>query len=138
MGSPAMNLIPAKLEKSAGALAVCMARGEREPLRVEVRKAPNGLSQFTGQEIIFGIRPEALTDADSADRNARQIYEGDCLIEVVEPAGSDTFAVTRLGGKEIIARLRADASVVAGQTAKLVFNLDKAVFFDKSTGGRIS
>jgi multiple sugar transport system ATP-binding protein len=138
MGSPAMNLIPAKLETSEGALAVCMARGERGPLRVEVGKAPNGLSQFMGQEIIFGIRPEALTDADSADRNARQVYESDCLIEVVEPAGSDTFAVTRLGGKEIIARLRADASVVPGQTAKLVFNLDKAVFFDKSTGGRIS
>jgi multiple sugar transport system ATP-binding protein len=138
MGSPAMNLIPAKLEKSAGALAVSMARGERGSLRVEVKKAPNGLSQFMGQEIIFGIRPEALTDADSADRNAQQVFEGDCLIEVVEPAGSDTFAVTRLGGKEIIARLRADASVVPGQTAKLVFNLDKAVFFDKSTGTRIS
>jgi multiple sugar transport system ATP-binding protein len=138
MGSPAMNLIPAKLERSAGALAVAMARGEHEPLRVEVKKAPNGLASFSGEEIIFGIRPEALTDADSADRNAQQLADGDCLIEVVEPAGSDTFAVTRLGGKQIIARLRADANVRQGQTAKLVFNLDKAVFFDKSTGNRIS
>jgi multiple sugar transport system ATP-binding protein len=90
-----------------------------------------------GEEIVFGIRPEALTDADSADRNAAEVFEGECLIEVVEPAGSDTFAVTRLGGKEIIARLRADATVKAGHKARLVFNLDKAVFFDKSSGERI-
>jgi multiple sugar transport system ATP-binding protein len=138
MGSPAMNLIPARLEKSGSALAVSIAREEGEALRVPVAKAPNGLSGYMGREIIFGIRPEALTDPDSADKNARQLSEGECLIEVVEPAGSDTFAVTRLGGKEIIARLRADASVAAGQAAKLVFNLDKAVFFDKGSGARIS
>ena len=138
MGSPAMNLIPARLERAAIGLAVSMTRGAREALRVDVKKAPNGLERFIDEEIIFGIRPEALTDADSADRNARQLSEGDCLIEVVEPAGSDTFAVTRLGGKQIIARLRADASVRPGQTSKLVFNLDKAVFFNKSTGDRIS
>jgi multiple sugar transport system ATP-binding protein len=137
MGSPAMNLIPATLESSSGGLAVRMARNEGQVLHLQVKKAPNGLTRFMGQEIIFGIRPEALTDADSADRNAQQLSEGDCLIEVVEPAGSDTFAVTRLGGKEIIARLRADANVKPGQTAKLVFNLDKAVFFDKATGTRI-
>ena len=43
-----------------------------------------------------------------------RIVEGECLIEVVEPAGSDTFAVTKLGGKEVVARLRADAQIVAG------------------------
>ncbi len=64
--------------------------------------------------------------------------EGDCLIEVVEPAGADTFAVTHLGGKEIVARLRADARLAAGQTARLAFNLDKAVFFDPSSQLRIA
>ncbi|MNU10246.1 hypothetical protein D3C72_2572900 [compost metagenome] len=57
---------------------------------------------------------------------------------MVEPAGSDTFAVTKLGGKEVVARLRADARIVAGQTAKLAFNLDKAVFFDPKTQRRIA
>jgi multiple sugar transport system ATP-binding protein len=137
MGSPAMNLIPARLRKSNGLLAVSIDRGDAEPLRVALRRPPNSLAGFMDEEIVFGIRPEALTDADSSDRNAVEIFEGDCLIEVVEPAGSDTFAVTRLGGKEIIARLRADASVKAGQRTKLVFNLDKAVFFDKSSGERI-
>jgi multiple sugar transport system ATP-binding protein len=138
MGSPAMNLIPSRLENSSGRLAVAIGREEASPLRLDLKQPPNKLSQFAGREIIFGIRPEALTDSDSADRNAGELIEGDCLIEVVEPAGSDTFAVTRLGGKEIIARLRADANVKAGQTARLVFNLDKAVFFDQASGERIS
>ncbi|MGO8249306.1 hypothetical protein ACC809_37580, partial [Rhizobium johnstonii] len=53
-----------------------------------------------------------------------------CLIEVVEPAGSDTFAVTKLGGKSVFARLRADTGISPGQNTRLAFNLDKAVFFD--------
>ena len=88
--------------------------------------------------MVFGIRPEALTDPDGADRNARSVAEGDCLIDVVEPAGSDTFAVTKLGGKEVVARLRADVRIAAGQTARLAFNLDKAVFFDPASQLRIA
>ena len=60
------------------------------------------------------------------------------MIEVVEPAGSDTFAVTHLGGKEIIARLRADAAIEAGTSVTLAFNLDKAVFFDPESEARIA
>ena len=95
------------------------------------------MAAHAGSEVIFGIRPEALTDRDSADRNATNIAEGECLIEVVEPAGSDTFAVTRLGGKQVTARLRADANVAPGEKAKLAFNLDKAVFFEPGSGLRI-
>jgi multiple sugar transport system ATP-binding protein len=87
--------------------------------------------------VILGIRPEALTDPDGAGRNASSVVEGDCLIDVVEPAGSDTFAVTRIGGKQVVARLRADARIAAGQRSRLAFNLDKAVFFDPKTQARI-
>jgi len=66
------------------------------------------------------------------------VAENDCLIEVVEPAGSDTFAVIKLGGKEVVARLRADARIQAGQHARLAFNLDKAVFFDPQSQMRIA
>jgi multiple sugar transport system ATP-binding protein len=96
------------------------------------------LQAHAGRQIVFGIRPEALTDPDGADRNARALAEGDCLIDVVEPAGSDTFAVTKLGGKEVVARLRADARIQPGQNARLAFNLDKVVFFDPQSQARIA
>jgi multiple sugar transport system ATP-binding protein len=138
MGSPAMNLLKGRVEGNGSGLAVSLARHEAEPLVLAVPHAPGNLSAYAGKEVIFGIRPEALTDPDGADRNARTVAEGDCLIEVVEPAGADTFAVTNLGGKEIVARLRADVPIAAGQTARLAFNLDKAVFFDPASQLRIA
>ncbi len=135
MGSPAMNLLTARVEN--GGAAIALAHGDGASLSLPLGAAPSGLAAYAGKEVVFGIRPEALTDPDGADRNAASVVEGACLIDVVEPAGSDTFAVTRLGGKHVVARLRADARIAAGQTAPLAFNLDKAVFFDPETQARI-
>ncbi|RFB96493.1 sugar ABC transporter ATP-binding protein [Rhizobium leguminosarum bv. trifolii] len=137
MGSPAMNLLTATVENGASGLAVALERPNGAPLRLPVVAGANGLSSYAGKQVIFGIRPEALTDPDGADRKARSLTEDDCLIEVVEPAGSDTFAVTKLGGKSVVARLRADAGIAPGQTTRLAFNLDKAVFFDPQSQVRI-
>lgn len=137
MGSPAMNLLHATIENNGSQLAVVLEQGEGETLKLPLKTAPQSLSKYVGKQVIFGIRPEALTDPDGADRNAHSVVEGECLIDVVEPAGSDTFAVTRIGGKQVVARLRADARIVAGQRSQLAFNLDKSVFFDPESQARI-
>jgi multiple sugar transport system ATP-binding protein len=136
MGSPAMNLLTGTIAGGGNDLHVSLQRPDAPPLKLPV-STMNGLAAYAGKEIVFGIRPEALTDPDGADRNARALFEGDCLIDVVEPAGSDTFAVTKLGGKEAVARLRADADIAPGRMARLAFNLDKAVFFDPQSQLRI-
>ncbi len=137
MGSPAMNLLTGTVENGGDGLQVALERPDTAPLKLPVVSANGELAAYKGRQVVFGIRPEALTDPDGTDRNAGMIAEGDCHIEVVEPAGSDTFAVTKLGGKEVVARLRADAHIQAGQTARLAFNLDKAVYFDPQTQQRI-
>ncbi|MGX5826697.1 sugar ABC transporter ATP-binding protein [Mesorhizobium erdmanii] len=137
MGSPAMNLIPATIATSGNALSVVLQREAREPITLPMANAPAGLSAFQGKSIIFGVRPEALTDPEGAERNASNIATADLHIEVVEPAGSDTFAVTNLGGKGVVARLRADANIQPGTSTPLAFNLTKAVFFDPATENRI-
>jgi multiple sugar transport system ATP-binding protein len=137
MGSPAMNLIPATIATSGNALSVVLQREAREPITLPMANAPAGLSAFQGKPIIFGVRPEALTDPEGAERNASNIATADLHIEVVEPAGSDTFAVTNLGGKGVVARLRADANIQPGTVTPLAFNLTKAVFFDPATENRI-
>jgi multiple sugar transport system ATP-binding protein len=137
MGSPAMNLIPATIRAEGNALNVVLEREARAPILLPLTKAPAGLAVFQGKKIIFGVRPEALTDPDGAERNASTIATADCHIEVVEPAGSDTFAITNLGGKGVVARLRADANIQSGTDALLAFNLSKAVFFDPATERRI-
>ena len=57
--------------------------------------------------------------------------------ELLEPAGSDTFVTTSLGGKDVVARMRADASALPGEHFDFAVNMDKAVAFDPATEERI-
>ncbi len=136
MGSPSMNLVDAKLAKTGNEFFVEIDSDQHNMVRLPV-PADKGLDAHLGGKVIFGIRPEALTDPENADRTSKNVVEQECLIEVIEPTGSDTFAVTQLGGKEAIARLRADTKVRQGDRTKLSFNMSKAVCFDPETTLRI-
>jgi len=137
MGSPAMNMITAPIENGAGGAALRLAVDGAPPVLLPLGPAHQALAGFTGTSVILGLRPEAITDPDSADRGSRATVNSDCLVEVVEPAGSDTFAVTRLAGVEVIARMRADADVRPGKMAPFTFNMEKAVLFDPQTHQRL-
>ncbi|MBI2717638.1 MAG: ABC transporter ATP-binding protein [Rhizobiales bacterium] len=138
MGSPAMNLIPATVNVSGKSPALDIGAYGGRTMSLDLGASNGMLSKFSGRPVMFGIRPEAITDPEGADRTSKNLITAECFVEVVEPAGSDTFAVVHLGGKEAVARLRADAKVVPGTVAKLAFNLDKAVFFDPETQQRIA
>ena len=58
-------------------------------------------------------------------------------VTVTEPAGSDTFVTMTLGGRDVIARMRADADVAPGQVFDFAVNMEKAVAFDPVTEMRI-
>ncbi len=136
MGSPAMNVVPAKVVMQDGAphVALTDSYGQTQKLRLS---QPN-LAQWDGREILFGIRPEAITDPDGADRNSRNIVPMRNRIGVTEPAGADTFVTMTLGGKDVVARMRADANVQSGQDFGFAVNMDKAVAFDPKTEARIA
>jgi multiple sugar transport system ATP-binding protein len=138
MGSPSMNLVPAKVRSEDGRTVVALARANENDLILDPGPASERLGRVIGQEVLLGIRPEAITDHDGADRNAKTLVDADCHVEVVEPAGSDTFVVTQLGGKHVIARMRSDAAVRGGQRAPFTFNMDKAVFFDPRSEQRVA
>jgi multiple sugar transport system ATP-binding protein len=138
MGSPAMNLIPARVASDGGAPAVALAREGREPLVLPVDGVAPGLAAQAGREVIFGIRPEAITDAGDVARAKPGVVVAECLVEVVEPAGSDTYVVSRLGGKEVIARMRADLALRPGEPLPFAFHMHKAVFFEPASGRRIT
>jgi multiple sugar transport system ATP-binding protein len=135
MGSPAMNLLEAIVVARGPDLAIEIQRREGPPLILPLDDAR--LAARAGQKVVFGIRPEAITDHEGADRFSARIATADCLIEVVEPAGADTYALTFLGGREAVARLRADAKLQPGQVSKLAFDLGQAVFFDPASGRRL-
>jgi len=137
MGSPAMNLVPVEVLGSNGSTAVALTRPGGEPVVLPVANASPALQAKTGRNVILGIRPEAVTDLDGADRHARNVVQVAATAEVIEPTGSDTYVVAHLGGRDFVARFRADAGVAPKSQTTFAFNMDRATFFDPETEKRI-
>jgi multiple sugar transport system ATP-binding protein len=137
MGSPSMNLMPGKVARVNGHASVRLERGEGAPIELPAPRGADARELTDGRAVIMGIRPEAITDRDGADRNSTGISMVDARVDVVQPAGSDTFVVTRIAGKEVTARMRAETEVQPGQTVPFAFNLDKALLFDPDSGVRL-
>ncbi|WP_128291148.1 ABC transporter ATP-binding protein [Afifella aestuarii] len=139
MGSPAMNLVPAEVQKQDGAIGVSLKQRSNGALFLPVREGvADQLGDWVGRTITFGIRPEAVTDPDAADQKAGHLVEASCRAEMVEPTGADTYVVTHLGGKEFTARLRANSPIEEDGQVKLAFNMTRSVFFDPQDGTRIA
>jgi multiple sugar transport system ATP-binding protein len=136
MGSPSMNLVPVEVAANGAGLSVVLERREREAVLLPVGPT-RGLEGRVGRKVILGIRPEAVTDLDGADRNAVNLVPVPCTAEVVEPAGSDTYVVARLGGRDFTSRMRSDAEVTPRSETVFAFNMDRASFFDMDTQERI-
>jgi len=117
IGSPAMNMIDGRIVGGMAEVA-----GARLAL-------PASTKASEGQDIVFGIRPEYFRPAD-------QGLSG--KIAVVEPTGSETHVVARIGGKDLTAVFRDRVSYRPGDSITLAPDAGAAHIFDKATGGRIS
>ena len=135
MGSPAMNILPAKIvvKKGVPHALVKTSAGKEASLPFSQKT----LAKWSGKEILLGIRPEAITDPEGADRKSKNVVKLRNRVGVTEPAGSDTFVTTMLGGREAISRMRADVTVSPGDQFDFAVNMEKAVAFDPKTEERI-
>jgi multiple sugar transport system ATP-binding protein len=120
IGSPAMNFLDGKLAVNGSAF-VQTAQGNKLPLK----SMPAGDS---GRDVVYGIRPEHF-----------EISEGglDAEVVVVEPTGSETQVVARIGGHEVIAVFRERQKIGPGDRIPLRPRADAAHLFAKDTGKRI-
>jgi multiple sugar transport system ATP-binding protein len=137
MGSPSMNLLEGRVVRNGNQAAIALEREGAAPITLAAPPNASLASLADGAKVILGIRPEAVSDLESIDRNAKTVATFDSPVEIVEPAGSDTFVVTRIAGQDVTARMRADAEVQVGKTHAFAFNLDRAVVFDPTTTRRI-
>ena len=58
-------------------------------------------------------------------------------VAVIEPTGSETQVVARLGQQEITVLFRERLSLQPGETIRLAPDLDKIHLFDKASGKRL-
>eukprot|EP01032_Pedospumella_encystans_P032150 gene32151-36295_t len=135
MGSPAMNVVPARVVVRDGTphAELVLGNGSKSLLAF----SHSSLAGWDGRDILLGIRPEAITDPDGADRKSQNIVSLKNRVIVTEPAGSDTFVTMSLGDKDVIARMRADVDIAGGDDFEFAVNMEKAVAFDPKTEERI-
>lgn len=135
MGSPAMNVVPAKVADENGRPVAHVAL--HDGTSTSLPFSQDNMMDWVGRDILLGIRPETITDEDGADRKSASIAQVTNQIVVTEPAGSDTFVTMTMAAKDVIARMRSDADMRPGAAFTFAVNMEKAVAFDSETEARI-
>jgi multiple sugar transport system ATP-binding protein len=103
IGSPAMNFIRAKLEKDSSAGGYVATFGKtRLPLSKQAiedaKEKGNDLDQYSGKEVVLGIRPEHIEDSevnDDIDTSGGNVMEVEP--EVIESMGSEKYLYFEVG-----------------------------------------
>jgi multiple sugar transport system ATP-binding protein len=126
IGSPAMNFIPCRLVESAGALAVRMADGLALPVPAE-RTAI--YRPHANRELIFGVRPEHITETRSYGSGA----EFAMPVDVVEPMGMETMVYFVIDGVEICARVTPEAALAPGERMRFMAEMRHMHLIDPET-----
>jgi multiple sugar transport system ATP-binding protein len=126
VGSPSMNFIDGQVDLQSrrfftGELSLGLSEAQTELLAGQAN-AP----------ITLGIRPEHV-----AILPAQQNGTIDATVYVTELMGNETFVFLSLGQNRLIARAPADFRSEPEQNVWVTLTLEKAHFFDRSTGNRI-
>ena len=129
IGSPAMNFIPARVENGSGALRLNLPNGIVLPVPEE-RSAR--YAQAAGKEVLFGIRPEHLTEPKNLDRANIATFE--LTPEVIEPMGMETLVHLRMLGAEICSRIDPTTPAEPGRPLQVAADLNHMHIIDPQSG----
>jgi multiple sugar transport system ATP-binding protein len=122
IGSPAMNVLRGHISGGGGRPAFKAENGVEMPLA----SAP-GASD--GKPAAYGFRPEHLRIAQ--DGVPAQVV-------VVEPTGSETQVMLKLGGSDIVAVFRERIAARPGEIIKISPDLASVHLFDAESGQRLA
>jgi multiple sugar transport system ATP-binding protein len=123
IGSPSMNMLEAKLERSNGTLTA-VAGSQRIHLDDETLNARPALKEYEGKRVILGIRPEDIEDA-ALVRDAPENKRLKGNVELREALGSEIMVHFRVDAapaetedtKELAADVHGDAGAAAAAPA---------------------
>ena len=119
IGSPAMNMLPGRIEEGGARFVT----GDGIALPVGAR-----LERQTQGGVVYGLRPESF----------RLGGDVPLRVDVVEPTGSETHVIGHLGTAEVVGVFR--ERIAAGPGEEIGVSVDAAAthLFDAASGARIS
>ena len=121
IGSPAMNILPGRVEKAGATTLVAIEGSQKASVPIAT---PAGAA---GQSISFGVRPEDLSVATGRD----YLFEG--KVDYIEQLGEVQLVYVDIGrGAEnpLTAKLPGNAKVARGETLKLTADAADLHIFD--------
>ena len=136
IGSPAMNIFNAKLEKRGDGVYATFGNNA---IKVPTGKLQKFVSDsYIGKEVYMGIRPENIHDEEAFIKNSPDSLI-DVDVEVTELMGSETYLYLKTTGKDenIIARVDPRSTSRAGDKIKVALDVNHLHFFDKDTENTI-
>ncbi|MBI2618711.1 MAG: sn-glycerol-3-phosphate ABC transporter ATP-binding protein UgpC [Ignavibacteriales bacterium] len=131
IGSPAMNFLEGTIRGKKR--LVFKEGGGGLEVMIPVKRVSR-LKAFIGRRVTLGIRPEhILRRKHSGSGDARAPVK--VKVEVVEPMGNEIFVYfsTQRNGLQYVARVDASEEPPVGRTLELVFEMQKAHYFDAET-----
>ena len=119
IGSPSMNFIDGSIQqdgtfRTSDGIAIRLANGPTGPAR----------------PVTLGMRPEHIVIDPTSQMQAEVV--------VVEPTGSETFVVAKLGSQEITCVLKDRSNFEAGERIPLSFTTASPHFFEPKTEQRLN
>ena len=129
IGSPAMNLVSARLETDGSGLSVRLSDTLTFPVP---ESRASHLRAYAGKEVVFGLRPEHITEKRGGEN--RSGHEFSITLDVVEPMGMETLVYFTIGGAEICGRVNPNAGATAERAMKLRADLRNMHLIDDTTG----
>ncbi len=134
IGSPAMNIVKAKITKSEEAYFAVIEEGT-VALRLPEAKAEK-IKDYVGKEVWFGLRPENIQSHNEHPEDKENFVRAD--VYVVEQMGNEVFVYFAVGQNQFIARLGADVNVKSGEKHELWFDMNECHVFDTETEENIT
>ena len=135
IGTPQMNFINGTLVKKADGVYFDF---QNVSLKLPEEKAnAEELKDYIGQEVVVGLRPEAISDvADAVAANPE--YSFDVNVDVTELLGAEIYLYLTVGDPEdeptsLIARVSSRSQSRAGDKIKVAVDMSRFHIFDKDT-----
>jgi multiple sugar transport system ATP-binding protein len=125
IGSPPMNLLPARIDGGAVRLADGTAVPVPPRLAARVRE---------GSAVTLGIRPDDICPVGHGLGQDGPGATVRLTVDLAEPLGTESLIYTRLAGQEVLAKLYGPRIVAPGEALDFRLALDRAHLFDAGTG----